>query len=129
MQSSVYLAQSLTHTKTKALSADAIYATNTNRKYCSSNNIQTSFAPKGKPSKDAKAQKQFRSILSKERATRMEGSFGTEKQHYGLDKIKARTKRTETLWICFGIHTANAVRMAKKIKAVKEIPPKIESVA
>ncbi len=59
----------------------------------------------------------------------MEGSFGTEKQHYGLDKIKARTKQTEILWICFGIHTANAIRIAKRIKAVKETPPKIESVA
>ena len=26
----------------------------------------------------------------------MEGSFGTQKEHYGLRKVKARTKRTET---------------------------------
>ena len=119
LQSSIYQAQSLTHTKTKALSADNIYATNANRTYCSKNNIQTSFLPKGKPSKTAKEQKQLRSILAKERATRMEGSFGTEKQHYGLNKIKARTKKTEILWICFGIHTANAVRIAKRIKTTQ----------
>ena len=119
LQSSIYLAQSLTHTKTKAVAADNIYATNANRSYCSREKIQTNFAPKGKPSKDAKQQKQLREILSKERATRMEGSFGTEKQHYSLNKIKARTEKTEVLWICFGIHTANAVRIAKRVKDQK----------
>ncbi len=119
LQSSVYQAQSLTHTKTKAIAADNIYVTNANRSYCTKNNIQISFVPKGKPSKDAQQQKQLRQILSKERATGMEGSFGTEKQHYSLDKIKARTQKTETLWICFGIHTANAVRIAKRVKDQK----------
>jgi hypothetical protein len=34
---------------------------------------------------------------------------------YSLDKIKAGTKQTEILWIFFGIHTANAVRMIAKV--------------
>jgi len=29
----------------------------------------------------------------------MEGSFGVEKNHYGLDRVKARIKPTEILWI------------------------------
>lgn len=58
----------------------------------------------------------MRSVLSRERSTRLEGSFGTEKQHYGLQKVKAWTQATEILWIFFGIHTANAVRMADKIE-------------
>lgn len=45
----------------------------------------------------------------------MEGSFGTEKQRYSLDKIKARTELNEILWIFFGVHTANAVRIAKRL--------------
>jgi hypothetical protein len=45
----------------------------------------------------------------------MEGSFGTEKEHYGLQKIKARTEKNEVLWIFFGVHTANAVRIAKRL--------------
>lgn len=45
----------------------------------------------------------------------MEGSFGTEKEHYGLQKIKARTELIETLWIFLGLHTANAVRIAKRL--------------
>lgn len=71
---------------------------------------------KGKPAKDEKQRKKIRSLLSKERATRLEGSFGTEKQHYSLGRVKARTKRTEITWIFFGIHTANAVRMIPKMK-------------
>ncbi len=44
----------------------------------------------------------------------MEGAFGTHKNHYSLDKIKARTQKNEILWIFFGIHTANAVEIAKR---------------
>ena len=44
----------------------------------------------------------------------MEGSFGTQKEHYGLKRIKARTKLTEILYICFGIHTANAVQLVRR---------------
>ena len=49
----------------------------------------------------------------------MEGSFGTEKEYYGLQKIKARTKENEILWIFFGVHTANAVRIAKRLSEEK----------
>ena len=63
------------------------------------------------------------SELNRERATRMEGSFGTEKEHYGLQKIKARTKQNEILWIFFGVHTANAVRMINKVKRKELQPP------
>jgi hypothetical protein len=45
----------------------------------------------------------------------MEGSFGTEKEYFGLKKIKARTQKNEELWIFFGVHTANAVRIAKRM--------------
>ena len=55
-----------------------------------------------------------RSELSKE-SHRLEGSFGTQKQHYSLARIKARNRKTEILWIFFGIHTANAVLMIDKV--------------
>ena len=32
----------------------------------------------------------------------MEGSFGTQKEHYDLRRVKARTKRTEILCFLFG---------------------------
>ena len=56
-----------------------------------------------------------RSELSKE-SHRLEGSFGTQKQHYSLTRIKARNRKTEILWIFFGIHTANAILMIDKIR-------------
>ena len=75
----------------------------------------TSFVRKGRAAKDEPLRKVLRSELSKERATRLEGSFGTQKQHYSLSRIKARNRKTEILWIFFGIHTANAVLMIDKI--------------
>lgn len=89
--------QQLFHHRVKQVGADAIYATNKNRKYCSSRKIATSFVRKGRAGKDEEQNKMMRSILSKERATRMEGSFGTEKEFYTLRKVKARTKETEIL--------------------------------
>ena len=51
------------------------------------------------------------------------GGTDTEKQHYSLDKIKARTELNEILWIFFGVHTANAVRIAKRL--AQEKPAKL----
>ena len=97
------------------LSGDDIYATNDNRTYCRLQGIVHSFKRKGRAGKHEGQYKELRSILRKERATRMEGSFGTEKEYYGLQKIKARTRKNEELWIFFGVHTANAIRIAKKM--------------
>ena len=97
------------------ISADDIYATNANRKYCTCQNITTNFKRKGRAGKHEDHRQIIAKELRKERASRMEGSFGTEKQHYSLDKIKARTNLNEILWIFFGVHTANAVRIAKRL--------------
>ena len=102
------------------VSADRIYATNYNRSYCTEKEITTSFVRKGSASKNEQQREQMRKHLNRERSTRLEGSFGTEKQHYSLAKIKARTEPTEILWIFFGIHTANAVRMIPKIERAKQ---------
>jgi len=109
--------QRLLRKRVTHLAADRIYATNYNRKYCSSRDITTSFVRKGRASKNEDQAKQMRNLLNRERSSRLEGSFGTEKQHYSLDKVKARTKQTEILWIFFGIHTANAVRMISKMES------------
>ena len=114
--SSIWLSQFL-FGKTSHISADAIYATNKNRKYCTSNGITTNFSRKGRAGKYEEHRKAISKELNKERATRMEGSFGTEKEHYGLRSIKAKTKLNEILWIFFGVHTANAVRITKKMQA------------
>lgn len=97
------------------LAADAIYATNENRRYCNSLGIATSFIPKGKQGKLGEQKSAMRSVLSTVRATVLEGSFGNEKNHYLLHKVKARTKATEITWIFFGMLTANASIISKRI--------------
>jgi len=115
-KNTIYKAQGLTKTKVKIAGADAIYATNKNRVFATNHQIRTDFKPKGKPSKHRKQQIQLAKIITKERATRLEGSFGKEKEHYHLKKIKAKTAKTEVLWIFFGIHTANALEIGRRLQ-------------
>lgn len=107
--------------KCQHFGGDAIYATNANRKYCTQQGIQTCFKPKGRKGKNEKHKRQLRQIIGKERATRLEGSFGNEKNHYLLRKVKARTKVTELAWIFWGMMTANAVAIRKRKKQLS--PP------
>lgn len=119
-KNSVYLAQSLSHRKTLVAGADAIYATNDNRRFATSQGIKTDFKPKGPKRKDRKLQDKLKGLIQKERASRLEGSFGKDKEHYHLRKIKARTKANEKLWIFFGIHTSNAIEIGGKMLRQKQ---------
>ncbi|GHS92351.1 hypothetical protein FACS1894203_4720 [Bacteroidia bacterium] len=120
--SSIQYAQRLMRKKVTHFAGDCIYATNKTRTYCSSRQtpIYTCFKPKGKKAKDEPERRVMRSMISNERSTRLKGSFGTEKEHYNLRKIKARTKETEILWIFFGVHTANALRMIPKMERAEK---------
>ena len=60
----------------------------------------------------------MRAVLNKERGTRLEGSFGNEKNHYLLQKVNARNAITEKCWIFFGMMTANASIITKRKQAV-----------
>lgn len=103
------------------IGADAIYATNENRRFCTQNRIATSFVPKGNEGKLKEQKSQMRSLLGKQRSTVLEGSFGNEKNHYQMNKIKAKTQENEKAWIFFSLLTCNASQMAKRIKeACKE---------
>jgi transposase, IS5 family len=117
--------------KCKQFSGDAIYATNKNRKYLKRKGISHNFTPKGRQkTAHIEQNKLMARLLNKERGTKLEGSFGNEKNHYLLGKIKARNRETETCWIFFGIHTANAVNIGKRISAkqlsVSHSPPSRE---
>jgi IS5 family transposase len=102
------------------LGADRIYATNANRRYATDHEIFTSFPKKG-PKTDLPSEIKLRKILSSARATIMEGSFGTHKQHYGLDRIKAKGAKREMLWAFFSVMTSNAVRMGKRMALEKSL--------
>ena len=102
------------------IGADAIYATNKNRKYCTKNEIATSFVAKGNEGKNKEQKSQMRSILGKVRSTVLEGSFGNEKNHYQMNKIKAKTKDNEKAWIFFSLLTCNAMQIAKRMQAAEK---------
>jgi hypothetical protein len=102
------------------MGADAIYATNENRRYCTQNNIATSFVAKGNEGRLKEQKSQMRSILGKVRSTVLEGSFGNEKNQYQMNKIKARTKGNEQVWIFFSLLTCNAAQIAKRMKEAQK---------
>jgi hypothetical protein len=104
------------------MGADAIYATNANRKYCTENKIATSFVAKGNEGKAKEQKSQMRSIPGKVRSTVMEGSFGNEKNHYQMNKIKAKTECNEKAWIFFSLLACNAMQIARRIHAKSEQP-------
>ena len=99
----------------KKIGGDTGYAGTANRNLCKEMGIQTSFVNRGRPSADKKDKDYVRQELARVRATAMEGSFGTQKEHYDMRRIKARKKETEILYIFFGIHTANVVRLAERL--------------
>ena len=99
----------------KKIGGDTSYAGASNRDLCKELKIQTSFVKRGKPFKEKNEKDFVRQELARVRATAMEGSFGTQKEHYSMRRIKARRKETEILYIFFGIHTANAVLLAERL--------------
>ena len=103
----------------RQVGADAIYATNNNRRFCKKLHIQTCFKPKGRRTQEQvlrKQQDQARKVIGKARATVLEGSYGNDKNHYGLRKVRARNERTEVHWIFFSMMAANANKIAKRRK-------------
>ena len=109
----ISLAQKLTGVPVKKVGGDQGYSGNANRTFCKDNNIETSFTQKGKAGTN-EVKNATKRELARVRAIAMEGSFGTQKEHYGLRKIAARIKSTEIMLIFFGIHTANVVNLARR---------------
>jgi hypothetical protein len=99
----------------KKIGGDTGYAGSANRNLCKELGIQTSFVKRGRPTTEKNGKDYVRQELARVRATAMEGSFGTQKEHYDMRRIKARKKKTEILYIFFGIHTANLVHLAERL--------------
>ena len=99
--------------KTSQLGADRIYASNANRRYCTENGIFTCFPKKG-PKKHPKPEQILSGEISRQRATVMEGVFGTHKDFYGLRKIRVKGEKREKLMVLFAAMAANAVKIAKR---------------
>lgn len=111
----------LTGVDVKEFGGDTIYANNDARKYCTEHNITTNFARKGpKPKEEDEDLSSARRILGNLRATVMEGSFGNQKQHYGVGRIAARNRDSEILLLFFGIQTANVATLAERVRIAEE---------
>ncbi len=121
LQECIEYQQELTGIKVTRVGADTIYANNDNQRYCTENGITTCFVRKGPKPKDENTDiSTARRIIGTLRSTAMEGSFGNQKQHYGVSRIAARNSRSETLLLFFGIHMANAATLAARQLAIEE---------
>ena len=81
----------------KKIGGDTGYSGTGNRDFCKENKIQTSFVKRGRQFGEKKKEKDLvRKELARVRATVMEGSFGTQKEHYDLKKVKDRTRITKS---------------------------------
>lgn len=103
------------------LGADRIYATNANRRYCTEKEVFTCFPKKG-PKRHSKEESKLSSLISKQRATVMEGSFGDHKNHYGINKIKVKGEKREKLMVLFAVMTANALKISRKRERIESLP-------
>jgi len=95
---------------------DQIYGSRENRKYLEKRNIRHAFKPLGRPSLEIKTGgvEKWRRKKLVQRGALMEGIIGHAKEHFGLDRIKARLPETEKLWIHFGIMAMNLHTAAKR---------------
>ena len=100
--------ESLTGVKVTRIGMDTIYANNENRKYCTERGITTNFVRKGPKPKDEQAD------ISTARRI-----IGNQKQHFGVGRIAARNRHSETLLLFFGIHMANTATLAARQLAVE----------
>ena len=74
----------------RKIGGDTGYAGTENRDHCKANDIQTSFTKRGRPSAEKQERDFVRAELARVRATTMEGSFWTQKEHYDLKRVEGQ---------------------------------------
>lgn len=99
-----------------AVSADKIYGNRVNRRYLKNKNIRHSLMPLGRAVRsESPSQKRWRRLEQKRRGAWMEGIIGHSKNNFGLERIKAKNKNTEELWVKLAILAMNLDTAMKKI--------------
>jgi hypothetical protein len=98
------------------VSGDQIFGSRDNRNYLESRNIRHAFKPLGRPSYDeiSESNERWRRKKLVQRGVLMEGIIGHAKEHFGLDRIKARLPETERLWINLGVMAMNLHTAVKR---------------
>ncbi len=79
-------------------------------------NIRHAFKPLGRPSYDeiSEGNERWRRKKLVQRGVLMEGIIGHVREHFELDRIKAKLPETERLWINLGIMAMNLHTAAKR---------------
>lgn len=104
----------------KLVLADKIYMTKANRAFLKKHNIQHRGQPLGRPKKDKKDKNgnkvnPFTHIQQQEANQRnhVEGQFGTAKEAYDLNKVRAKTTATSESWIANVFFILNIIKLLK----------------
>ena len=104
----------------KLVLADEIYMTKVNRAFLKENNIEHRGKPLGRPKKDENGNKinpynAFQQQQANQR-NHVEGQFGTAKDAYDLNKVKAKTTETSESWIANIFFILNINRLLKIVQ-------------
>ena len=109
----------------KLVLADKIYMTKANRAYLKERNIQHRGKPLGRPKKDKNGNNldPFTHIQQQEANQRnhVEGQFGTAKDAYDLNKVKAKTARTSESWMANVFFIMNIIKLLKVAQTVMSV--------
>jgi transposase, IS5 family len=101
----------------KLVLADKIYMTKSNRNFLKKLGIQHRGEPLGRKPKDqnGNVKASYTKLQLKEGNQRnhVEGQFGTAKEAYGLNKVKAKTAATAESWIANIFFVLNIVKLLK----------------
>lgn len=97
--------------------ADPIYGTRENRRWLKERGIEFGGKPLGRPRKESREQKE-RQEDYRQRIP-IEGKFGQGKNRYGLDRIKAKTRKTSEAWIRSIFFVMNLVFLEKALSLLE----------
>jgi hypothetical protein len=97
----------------KTVIGDKAYATNDNRKYCSSKNIRLSAPKRGRKSEETKEEERKQLRYDNLERNAIEGHFGNAKRKYGLDLIMTKLWNTTLTAISFGFFVTNMERILR----------------
>jgi hypothetical protein len=100
----------------ESVHADGIYRTRANLRYCKERNIRLSGPPLGKPKKDPAACAAQRNQARQDERDRIpiEGSFGTGKRRYSLDRILERGADTSATTIAIILLVMNLETLLRR---------------
>ncbi len=98
----------------EAVLADKLYRNRSNLNYCKGNGIRLSGPKLGRPCKDSKADKKIERADSAMRNA-IEGTFGTAKRRYGMNRIMMKLRQTSETSISLVILVMNLEKILRDL--------------